>query len=258
MKTGIVLFLVIVLLTTIGSAGEETDQPLPPPFALTSQQQAEIDQVLRQWEQGAADVKLFEWSFTRWEYDQVFGPVNKAEWIDEGAMKYAPPKTWSYRVEGPRAEHWIYNGQSLFEFDNRQKRFIEHSLPAKWSDQGDTGGLFAFLRWLGRLGKALVDGPVQSLLFTTEPSKLKDRYFMRIVTPAKAKGQVWLEAHPRFKEDAALFRRAELILTTGDKQPYALQIHHRNGKGRTAYLLRRIATDKKKRADAFKPGPSSD
>lgn len=249
------LLAVMLLLTAVGAAADENDEPANAPFVLSSQQQAELDQVLRQWEEGAADVKLFEWSFTRWAYDPVFGPMGSPSHIDKGAMKYVPPKKWSYCVEGPRTEHWMWNGQSLFEFDNRQKRFIEHGLPAKWSDQGDTGGLFAFFP---RLWKAMVDGPLQSLLFTTEPSKLKDRYFMRIVTPAEAKDQVWLEAYPRFEEDAVLFQRAELILAMGDKQPYSLRIHHCKGKGRTAYLLRRIATDKKKRADAFKPGPSSD
>ena len=255
MKTRMVFFPVIAMLTPIGSAGAENDQPLPPPFALTSQQQAEIDQLLRDWEQAAADVKMFEWSFTRWEYDPIFGPPNQAKCIDKGTMKYAPPKKWSYCVRGPRAQHLICNGQSLFVYDNRQKRFIEHTLPAtKWS-QGDTGGLFAFF---SLVGKAMLDGPLQSLLFTSEPSKLKDRYFLRIVTPAEAKNQVRLEAYPRFKEDAGLFQRAELILATGDMQPYALQIHRRNAKARTVFLLRRIETDETWPADTFMPGLSSD
>ena len=111
MKGPTLFFLVMVLLTSVGAVADESDQDLPAPFTLTSRQQAEVDQVLRHWAQGATGVKLFEWSFTRWEYDSVFSPTDKAKSIDQGAMKYAPPNRWMYRLDGPRAEHWTCDGR---------------------------------------------------------------------------------------------------------------------------------------------------
>jgi hypothetical protein len=58
---------------------------------------------------------------------------------------------------------------------------------------------------------------------------------MRIVSPADAEDQVWIEAYPRFEEDAAHFERAELILTKNNMKPYALQIHASDGQNRTVY-----------------------
>ncbi|KKL94414.1 hypothetical protein LCGC14_1864970, partial [marine sediment metagenome] len=54
---------------------------------------------------------------------------------------------------------------------------------------------------------------------------------------------IWLEAVPRHRQDAANFRLAELILTTKDMMPFALQIHAPNGKNRTVYQFRDIVTN---------------
>jgi TIGR03009 family protein len=254
MKREIVVIAVLLLPTARGAMAEEADRALPAPFTLTSEQQAAVDQVLRRWEQGAAGVKTFQWSFTRWEYDSVFGPAHEAESIGEGFLEYAPPDQWMYRFKGPPPEHWICDGRSLFIYDYGRKRFIELKLPTSRRNETTAGGPLAF----SLLGKAMVEGPLQSLLFVTEPQRLKERYFLRVVTPSGAKDQVWLEAYPRFRGDRALFRIAELILATSDGQPYALQIHDRDGKCRTAYLLRRVRADKKGSADGFRPTRSPD
>jgi TIGR03009 family protein len=248
------VFAVLLVSTARGAMAEEADHALPAPFSLTSEQQAAVDQVLQQWERGATGVRTFEWSVTRWQYHPVFAPTDKAAYIDEGSMKYAPPNQWMIRFEGSLAEHWICDGRSLFQYDYLHERFIEHKMPLSWRDETMAGRSLPFF---SLLGKAMVDGPVQSLLFVNEPQKLKERYFLRVVTPAGVKDQVWLEAYPRFRDDQALFRSAELILATSDGQPYALQIHARDGKCRTSFLLRRIRTDKKGSADSFKPAASS-
>ena len=248
--------LVVVGCSTVGTVQAETDQPLPAPFTLTPQQQAEVDQVLRKWEQDATDVKLFEWTFICWQFDPIFGPADEARHIDEGAIKYTPPDKWSYRVEGPRAEQWIYDGRSLFEYDFSRRQVIQWPPPDVPDVPGKVKVIEESLRLF--LFQGIMDGPLQSFLFVTEPQKLQDRYFLRVITPKDADEQVWLEAYPRLKQDARLFQRVELILATDNVQPCAMQIHAPNGKCRTVFQFCRTPTDRKvpvdsRRGDLFHP-----
>ena len=55
-------------------------------------------------------------------------------------------------------------------------------------------------------GKDIVDGPLP-FLFGAKAEKLKQRYYLRIITPPDVQGQVWLEAWPRFLADARNFQR---------------------------------------------------
>lgn len=194
--------------------------PATAPFTLTPHEQAQVDWVLRAWEQRSAGIKTFECKFTRFEYDGVFGDPNKPRFIDEGRIKYAAPDKGMFQVDGPRAEHWICDGTSFFEYNFQKKQLIQHKLPPELQ------------------GKAIADGPFPlPFLFGAKPEKLKQRYFLRLVTPQGIQGQVWLEAWPRFQQDAANFKQAQLILTTGDMQPFALQSNLPNGKSRTVFRL---------------------
>jgi TIGR03009 family protein len=195
-------------------------QPPPPPFILTPAEQAQVDRLLLFWEKSSKNIKTFRCKFTRWEYDPVFGPPDKPTYIDEGELRYAAPDKGLYSVEGPRAEKWICDGKSIFEYDFRKKQVIEHRLPPELQ------------------GKAIVNGPVP-FLFGAKAEQLNRRYWMRIITPPGTQGQVWLEARPRFREDAQNFKYVELILTVREEsvQPSAVQIYHPNGKNHTSYLL---------------------
>jgi hypothetical protein len=90
-------------------------------------------------------------------------------------------------------------------------------------------------------GKGIGDGPLP-FVFGIEAQKLKQRYFMRIITPRDVQNEVWLEAYPRFQQQAAEFSRVQVILqVTGSTKsllPYAIQIYSPNGKDRIVYQLR--------------------
>jgi len=202
-------------------------RPAPPPatmapFRLTPQEEAYLDQVLIAWQRRSEQVKTFESDFTRWEYDPVFGDAEKPKYRDDGKLKYAAPDRGMFKVEGDRAEHWISDGKSIFQYNFAKKQLIEHKLPAHLQ------------------GKAIANSPLP-FLFGARAADLKRRYWMRIVTPANVKNQIWLEAYPRFREDAANFHRAELILKAAEMTPHALQIHLPNGKNRTVYQFYNIA-----------------
>jgi len=213
----------------VGQTGDWRGSPAGPdrpaaPFQLTPQQKAYLDQVLQAWEQRNAGVKTFECDFTRWQYDPVFGDANKPKYRDDGHLKYAPPDRGRFDIKGERPEKWICNGKSIFEFNYAKKQLIEYKLPPDMQ------------------GRAIADSPLP-FLFGAKAGELKRRYFLRIITPAGAKGQIWLEAHPKFQQDAANFKRAELILIAQGMTPYGLQIYLPNGKNRTAYQFYNIVTN---------------
>ncbi|MHB1034273.1 MAG: TIGR03009 domain-containing protein [Pirellulales bacterium] len=193
------------------------------PFQLTPQQQAALDLVLRAWEQRSAKVDTFKCSFTRWEYDPVFGPTdpNAPKNVSQGNLKYKTPDKGMFRVAGTTPEQWVCDGKSIFEFNYTKRELIERKLPPDMQ------------------GKAIVDSPLP-FLFGAQADRLKQRYFMRIL-PASQKGQILLEAYPRFRQDAANFRKTELLLTEKDMLPFALQIFLPNGKSRTVYQFENVS-----------------
>ena len=198
-----------------------------PPFVLAPQQQAVVDDVLRDWERKSADVKRFECGFARFEYDGIFGNPNKVAHLDVGRIKYEAPDKGMFRIDGEmvndqfikgqRAEQWVSNGKSVFEYDFRRKVLTEHKLPPNMQ------------------GKAIANGPMP-FLFGAKAAELKRRYWIRLIQPPPGTAnQVWMEAWPRFREDAANFRTAEIILTTPDMLPFALRLNSPNGNDRTAF-----------------------
>ncbi len=213
--------------------------PQQAPFQLTPQEQAYLDQVLQDWEKQGRGVRDFTCRFVRWEYQVGFGQndPNKPRHTDEGELRYGAPDRGMFhmlrtekngkmvKLSPQRAEHWVCDGKSVFEFDYVKKELIQHKLPPEMQ------------------GKAITDGPLP-FLFGSEAAKLKVRYFMRIITPReKLEKQIWLEAYPRFARDAANFSRATLILNQADLMPHALQIHLPNNQSRTAYEFYDIKTN---------------
>jgi len=184
--------------------------PAGAPFVLNAQQQAALNRVLADWEREGAKVNTMKVDFTRYEYDTVFGKKTKSE----GVLQYAKPDKGLYRIDKVfeidqntglereierEKEHWVCNGESIFEFNAAKRQLIQRPIPANMR------------------GQAIVDGPLP-FLFGMTANKLKQRYFMRITTTAEenAKGEVWIEAYPRFQRDAANFARAEIVLVARD------------------------------------------
>jgi len=207
--------------------------PVQEPFTLTADQQQNLDTVLDNWEQKSNKIKTFKCEFSRWDYDPAFGhPKNQLKAEGSGSIKYKAPDRGDYQIEklqewdaGKNAfvpntetlDHWICDGESIYEFVSAKKQLIERKLPPN-------------LR-----GKAIVDGPLP-FIFSAKADQLKSRYWMRDVTPAKFAGkEIWLEAFPKRQQDAANVKSATIILTSPDFVPYALQIVLPDGKSNTAY-----------------------
>ncbi len=219
--------------------GNGPQAPFPP---LPKQHQEYLDQVLKYWEHSSSQIKRYRCQFTRWEYNPVFGPrqdprtgVTPANTIATGRVQFQTPDKGMYEVqklfayEAPRVaggepqyvpqqaegfEKWICDGKSVFEFDYQQKKLHQQELPAQLQ------------------GKAIADGPLP-FLFGAKVSKIKSRYWIRVITPKDVQGEYWLEAFPKRGEDARNYKRIEIYIAQEDFLPKGMRIFPPNFNAKT-------------------------
>jgi TIGR03009 family protein len=206
--------------------------PPQPPFDLTPAERQQLDRVLLFWEKSSTGVKSFRANFRRWDYNPALADPQKQDpnqpiSQDDGELRFQTPDKGLFSIEkGPRAEKWICDGKSMFQYDFRTHKVHEYRLPPEAQGRGITNGPMPFL-------------------FGAKAEQLKRRYWVRIVTPPEAKDQIWLEAQPKFLVDAQDFRKVEIILSIGreDLMPTAIQIYlpgPPDSKVRTVYTLSNI------------------
>ncbi len=215
--------------------GPATGQPIqgPPvrnvrpqvPFVLSPQEAEALDRLLTDWEKRNKEIHVLESKFYRWEYDAVFGKGTQPPPPDEGILKFAAPDKGLMKIDAKdpnKSEQWLCDGKSIYQFDYKQHVVTEYLLPPELQ------------------GKGIGDGPLP-FVFGVEAARLKQRYFMRIITPPNVQNEVWLEAYPRHQEQAAEFSKVQVILQiagpTKALVPYAIQIFSPNGKDRKVYQL---------------------
>jgi len=205
--------------------------PLPP------EHEKYLDQVLAYWQESSGKIKRYRSKFTRWEYDAVFGPPRDpmsgelpAKTQSTGVIKYASPDKGLFKVEqilhytpgkkpgekpqylpqaGDPGEHWVCDGKSVFSFDHQQKKLLQTELPPEMQ------------------GKSIVDGPLP-FMFGAESAKIKQRFWIRVITPKEATNEYWLEAVPKMRGDAANFKMLHIIIDAGDFLPKAMAMFNRN------------------------------
>jgi TIGR03009 family protein len=208
----------------------------PAPFTLTPEHEKYLDEILGYWEHRSSEIERYRCKFERWEYDPTVIPrdpemaykysvgviryesPDKGEFHVEKVKIYQPPKTAEngkppekgklVDQQGDPSEHWICDGNSVFEYQAAQKKLVQRELPPDMR------------------GRAIVDGPLP-FLFGAKADKIKARYWMRVVTPTDAKGEYWLEAWPKSSFDAQNFQRIEIILDEKDYLPKAMKIYNR-------------------------------
>jgi TIGR03009 family protein len=210
-------------------------------FPLPDDHAKYLDDILKYWEQKSDTVERYQCKFKRWEYDPVFGPKPGPDGTDipksysEGELHYKKPDKGNFHVklskvyvapkaEGEKAtyekqademnEHWVCDGMSVFEFDGRKKQLIERPLPAEMQ------------------GKSIADGPLP-FLFGAKAATIKQRYWIRVITPESAKNEYWLEAHPKSRHDAANFKLVQVIIDEKDFLPKKLTVFAPNYDPRT-------------------------
>jgi len=233
-------------------------QPQPPAgFQLNPLEQAELDQLLNAWEVESNKITSFQCAFRRWEYDMAFSPLINNELAplnkNLGELSYNKPDKGSFEIkeintfqqeQGPPAaqpqpgqppapvkgdwvhqpnaigEHWVSDGKSIYEYRAQDKQLVERPIPQELQ------------------GKAIVDGPLP-FLFGAEATKLKERYWMKVIHPAQAQNnsnQIWLVALPKYQAQAADFKEVVVIFNRARLLPEAMQITLPNG-NRHAYMF---------------------
>ena len=198
--------------------------PIRPPFVLTPREQQYIDQLLAAWEAKNKTIKTFSASVRRFKYDSVFGikdgkPNNPNEpmCVDDGLVKYSRPDKGLFRVDGDRPEQWVCDGESVFQYEYKDRVLKEYKLPPD-------------LR-----GQAIEDGPLP-FIFTASAEKMKRRFWLRAMQlPPGVSDQYWIEAFPRHQHDAASFRRVEIVLGAKDLLPLGMQMYSTSYDGKTNF-----------------------
>jgi TIGR03009 family protein len=192
------------------------------PFVLSPQEAAVLERLLADWEKRNKEIHLLESKFYRWKYDLTFGNGQPPK-PDEGELKFAAPDKGMMKIEAKDpvlSEQWLCDGKAIYQFNYKERLVTEFVLPLEMQ------------------GKGIGDGPLP-FVFGVEAEKLKQRYFMRIITPGDVKNAVWLEAFPRYP--LAEFSKVQVILQisgpTNALLPFAIQIFSPNGKDRTVYQL---------------------
>jgi len=236
MKNSLRRCLIVSILVLAGPSlglGQQAPQPpvqappVPAGFQLNAVQQAYLDQVLSSWQNESAKVTIFQCPFERWEYNQAFGPGNGIPLKkNKGELSYQKPDKGSFEITEIRVwdqatnnwvlkkdaigEHWVCDGKSVYEFRSDQKQVIERPLPPHAP------------------GESIIDGPLP-FLFGAESAKLKQKYWMRIDQRNNNPDQIWLNALPKFQQQAADFRQVDVILDRKRQLPQAMQVTLPNG-----------------------------
>jgi TIGR03009 family protein len=252
--------LIAALLLTAVSCTSTLSNPsakLVPPFKSTPDEEKNVDQLLARWEQWNAGAKTFDCRFKRWCYDTVFGRPDEPRYVELGSLKYAAPDRWMIcidtaeenRKEVPidprRADHWLFDGNSITEFDHLKKQVIEHKLPPNLQGKRLVDGPLTFpmfstgLFWLG-LGRpeSVAPGPISA-----KAKDIKEQYYIREITPAGNHDQIWLEAYPRSTRTAAGLHHLQIVFRASDMSPYALKIVQPNEKDYVVYQFYNIAVN---------------
>ncbi len=233
-------------------------QMLPDPYNLKPTEKQRLDQVLGFWQGRSGKVKTYECNFTRWEYDSVFGPADPrmAKTKSVGRIRYASPDKGEFKVDkigqfnpaqlnapqkfamkdSDHDEHWICNGHSVFELNGKTKTLREERLPPEMQGQSITAGPLPFM-------------------FGAKKDELLGRYWMKeIIPPKNRKGEYWIEARPKFRDDAANFQKILVILDETNFLPVAMQVFPPTWDGKKNWSRSVYAFNKRKFNDPLQRG----
>ena len=239
---------VVMLLLTLSCAPVDAPRlKMPPPFTSTPDEEKNVDRLLARWEQWNAGVKTFDCRFKRWVYDSVFGRPDQPKYVDLGTIKYAAPDhslVWidqtenagkQVPIEDARAEHWAFDGKSIFECSHAKRQIIERKLPPDSQGTNLVDGPLGFTFPIALFSP--VFGPLaRPFPFDAKAKALKEHYYVRqIAPPDGGHDEIVLEAYPRPSGPVCTFQKLQLICRASDMSPVAMKIVQVNGKNYVAY-----------------------
>ncbi len=210
---------VLVVQAPVAIAAGLAEATKAPFDALTQEQLVYLDQVLNIWEQRTAQIKQYQCTVTRWQYDPSIDPASPAV-IDKGILQYAKPDKGLFRVDdrqtlskkGPSPEYrksdkfgdyWVCDGEYLHIRDRNEMKALKVQLPPEQRHNGIHNSPLPFL-------------------FGVKADEIKARYWVRPVAPPAGSADVWLEAWPKQLDDAGSYSRVQVVLDSKEVLPKAL------------------------------------
>lgn len=205
---------------------------------LSAEENAAVELVLQAWEKRSSQIKTLECTFQCWQYDKVFGAqaqkgaAPSPSRICRGEIRYAAPDRGHYHIteeakdpaknppnfEEKDAEHWVCDGNAVYEFNHEKQQLIERRLPNDLK------------------GKAISNSPLP-FVFGTTADRMRQRYWMHLITPKAVIGrEIWLQVEPIYPEDRANYQRAMVILDEKRLLPKAVSLELPNG-NKTNYVF---------------------
>lgn len=245
----ITLILAAMISQTSIALCESPQEEAAPPFQLTPEEQKNVDQALRRWEDWNSSTERFECRFKCWKYDRVFHRSDEPEHIEHGVIFYSAPHRIKYIVDSTEkdgkicpigecdAEKWSFDGKAIcnLNYDNREANVYELPPEVNPDDLVDGPLSFCFAIRIFPLIKSSGNSNLPPFPFSAKAELLKRHYYIRIVTPEKNEDETWLEASPRTKDVAVFCSKVQLIFNSLDMSPFAIRIVEPNGKNYSVY-----------------------
>ena len=223
---------------------------VPPPahYKLSENDQLKLDEFLAHWEnfgkgikQVSCDVHMMEFDGGVLQQDSKkpvahnwglfrFKAPNQLLYHIKGEFSYANADSGSDAVwkEGQNELKIVLDGKSLVQYDYSAKKAVVYPLAEDEQNLDLT-----------------MDNGQFPLFFVAKAETLKNRFYLRLVTPAsKQQSEVWIEAFPRYARDAQQFQSIVVILGLKDMQPTYMRKVGVNGKSKTDLKFERVEVNK--------------
>ncbi|MGN0931223.1 MAG: hypothetical protein ACI4NP_05910 [Thermoguttaceae bacterium] len=219
--------------------------PAPETYKPTEDELKQLDDFLVRWEEFGKNVKRISCEVHMREFDGVLQQNSKRPVAHTwGQFRFISPNKLMYHIRGefvytdekPEGEwkegqnEWmiVLNSKEFIQYDYKNKKVIVFPVASEEQDMDLT-----------------MDNGQFPLFFVAKADSLKDRFYMRIITPAnKQKDEVWIEAFPRYARDAQQFRSITVILGLKDLQPTYMRRLGVNGKSRTDLTFKNVSVNK--------------
>ncbi|MDO4586779.1 MAG: hypothetical protein Q4C95_05705 [Planctomycetia bacterium] len=222
---------------------------IPPPkdFQLSEVDLIRLNEFLNHWENFGKSIKRISCNVQVKEFDGGLFHKDSNIPISHtwGQFRFIAPNKILYHVRGD----FSYQG---FE-DGKEPKWQESNNEWKFVYDGKSMTHYDFVKTTATVIPIVesewnqdltLESPFP-LFFVANAQNLKNRFYMRLITkPEKAKTEVWIEAVPRYLDDAKNFKSIIITLRLKDLQPYYMRKFGVNGKSYTDFTFEDIAVNK--------------
>lgn len=238
----------------LGQGGAGNNQPQPgsrPAGAESEPLPPRLEQILVEWSNATKKIEKLEGQHVKHVYDSVFAVEKLSrgkfyyEAPDKGRIDIEPeavkagavsqrvdPKTRKpFKLMPDTAERWVCTGKNILKIDDEGRKVQYFPIPPE------------------NQGQRIMDGPLP-FLFGMPPELAKRRYDLTLISEGRNEtlkmDVVRLRAVPKWKQDAANYKEANVILSKATWLPVAVQLVDPTGNAETVYRFHNVTVNKKR------------